>query len=226
MPVDRTSGAVVFDLDGTLVETAPDLIGAVNAVAAREGWPALDPVAERAVAGQGGRALLRRAMALASRPPDEDRVTALLPHFLEAYEASIADLSHLYEGAEACLDALEAAGRAVAICTNKPEALARLLLDKLGVLHRFPVMLGADTLPVRKPDPRHLTETLARLGVAPARSIMVGDTTTDQSTATAATVPFVFAAYGYADGDEAALRSGHAIDGLRDLPELVRRLLG
>jgi phosphoglycolate phosphatase len=217
--------AVIFDLDGTLAETAPDLIGALNSVAWNEGWPGLDPVTDRGIAGRGGRALLQAAIQGAGLPPDPARVEDLLPAFLAAYEARIAAESHLYPGAEACLDALEAEGWRVGVCTNKPERLARLLLEALGVGHRFGALLGADTLPVRKPDPRHFTETIVRLGGAPGGALLVGDTVTDRDTARAAGVPCVLTRFGYAVEAPEVLAPEAWIDRLDEVPALVPRLL-
>jgi phosphoglycolate phosphatase len=218
--------AVVFDLDGTLAETAPDLVGALNTVAREQGWPGLDAVRHRHVAGRGGRALLREAMAVAGLAPDEARVDDLLPAFLEVYEQRIAAQTRLYPGAVACLDALEASGWRVGICTNKPERLARLLLEALGIGDRFGALLGADTLPVRKPDPRHFTETVARLGGAPGGALLVGDTVTDRETARAAGVPCVLTRFGYAVEPPEMLAPEAWIDSLDQVPALVPQLLG
>lgn len=217
--------AVIFDLDGTLADTAPDLIGALNVIAARECWPALDPVADRITAGAGGRALLRRGMAGAGIVADEARVDALFQPFLDAYAARIADESRLFPGAVACLDALAADGWALGVCTNKPEGLARALLDALGVADRFGALLGADTLPVRKPDPRPLLETIARLGAAPARSVLVGDTITDIETARRAALPCILCRFGYAAQPLHELAATAEIDALEEVPAHAARLV-
>jgi len=217
--------AVIFDLDGTLADTAPDLIGALNAIAAREGWPALDPVADRITAGAGGRALLRRGMAGAGLAADETRVDALFEPFLDAYAARIADESRLFPGALACLDALVAGGWRLGVCTNKPEGLARTLLDALGVAGRFGAVLGADTLPVRKPDPRPLLETIARLGAAPARAVLVGDTVTDVETARRAALPCILCRFGYAAQPHHELAAAALIDALNEVPACATRLV-
>lgn len=217
--------AVIFDLDGTLADTAPDLIGALNVIAANEGWPALDPVADRITAGAGGRALLRRGMAGAGMAADESRVDALFQPFLDAYAARIADESRLFPGALACLDALAADGWRLGVCTNKPEGLARTLLDALGVAGRFGAVLGADTLPVRKPDPRPLLETIARLGAAPARAVMVGDTVTDVETARRAALPCILCRFGYAAQPHHELAAAAGIDALDEVPACATRLV-
>jgi phosphoglycolate phosphatase len=218
--------SVIFDLDGTLADTAADLVAAANAVAAAQGWPPLDPVAERAVAGRGSRALLRRAMAAAGLAPDEARVEALAPAFLEDYAGRIADQSRLFPGAEACLDALEREGWRLGVCTNKPVALALALLRALGAAERFGAVLGADSLPVRKPDPRHLFETVARVGGDPRRTVLVGDTVTDRETARRASVPCILMRHGYAEEPLAALAAEAEADTLGQVPALAARLAG
>jgi len=217
--------SVIFDLDGTLADTAPDLIGALNVIAAREGWPALDPAADRITAGAGGRALLRRGMAGAGLGADEERVDALFQPFLDAYAARIAQESRLYPGAEACLEALAAEGWALGVCTNKPEGLARILLDALGVAARFGAILGADSLPVRKPDPRPLLETIARIGGARARSVLVGDTITDVETARNAALPCILCRFGYAAQPHRDLAAAAEIDALGEVAAHAARLI-
>ncbi|MFN3614972.1 MAG: HAD-IA family hydrolase [Rubrimonas sp.] len=215
--------AVIFDLDGTLADTAPDLIGATNAIAAAEGWPLLDPVADRAVAGRGGRALIGRAM-LGAGLTDPDRVAALIPEFLRLYEARIADETRLFPGASECLDTLAAQGWALGICTNKPARLANILLDRLGVADRFAAVLGADSLPVRKPDPLHFLETARRIGADTARSVLVGDTITDRLTARAAGVPCILCRFGYAVEPLSELAAEAEIDCLSEAPAAAARL--
>ena len=215
----------VFDLDGTLADTAADLIAAANAACALEGLPPLDPAAERAVAGHGGRAMIRRAMALAGRPEDAGLVERLVPPFLAAYEARIAEETRLFPGAEAALDALAAAGWRLALCTNKPERLALLLLDALGARDRFGGIVGADTLPVRKPDPRPFSESVRRAGGHPGAAVMIGDTDTDRDTARNAGAPCVLMAYGYSGGAPERLAPYAVAPSLAALPAILDRAL-
>ncbi|MGF1659624.1 MAG: HAD-IA family hydrolase [Rubrimonas sp.] len=217
---------VVFDLDGTLADTAPDLIGAANAVGAARGWPPLDALAERRVAGQGGRALLRRAIALAGIAHDETLVDAALPDFLALYEARIARETRLFPGAAETLEGLGAAGWRLAICTNKPQGLAERLLDALGVAHRFAAVLGADAARPRKPDPAHLLETIALAGGDPRRAVLVGDTATDRETARAAGAPCILCEFGYALEPLARLAPDAVIADLRQTGSVAARLLG
>ncbi len=187
----------IFDLDGTLVDTADDLIAAMNTIAPRFDLPQLDPAEARASAGRGGRALMRLAASKVGREMDDDQVIVAYPPFLDAYEARIADRSRYFPGASECVDALLAEGWRVGICTNKPERLARLLMQALGGADRFGVLLGADSLPVRKPDPKHVWETIDRLGGARHLSVMIGDTETDRQAAANANVPCLLFSGGF-----------------------------
>lgn len=192
----------IFDLDGTLADTAEDLLAAANVALAPYGLPALVLEEDRAHAGRGGRSMILRALERAGVAADDPEAEALVrrvyPELLVAYERDIARRTRLFDGVEACLDALEAAGWRLGVCTNKPERLAHRLLGELGVMDRFGAVLGADSLPVRKPDPEHFRETARRVGADPARSVMLGDTATDRETARAAGVPCVLVSFGFA----------------------------
>lgn len=217
----------IFDLDGTLADTAGDLLAAANAALAPRGLPLLT-TADRAYAGRGARSMIRRSLALAGRPDDTPEALALsdevYPDLLAAYEERIAQETTLFDGAEAAIEALVAAGWRIGICTNKPERLALLLLDALGVRHRFAAVLGADTLHVRKPDPEHFLETARRIGADPARSAMVGDTLTDLTTARRAGVPCVLTGFGFAAEPLAELAPDAVVAHFDELPEVLERL--
>ncbi len=219
----------IFDLDGTLADTADDLLAAANAALGPHGLPRLDPVADRAHAGRGGRAMIRRSLALAGRDPDAPEAVALAdalyPELLAAYEARIDAETKLFEGVEACIEGLVAAGWRVGVCTNKPEKLALILLERLGVLPRFGAVLGADTLPVRKPDPEHFRETARRIGADPARSVMLGDTRTDVDTARAAGVPVILTSFGFAAEPIATLAPDATVDCYAAIPAALERLM-
>lgn len=217
--------SAIFDLDGTLAETAPDLIGAANVIAAEQGWATLDPVADRAIAGRGGRAMLRAARSRAMGRDEAEAVETAIPRFLEVYAGRIARESTLYPGAVACLDAFEAAGWRLGVCTNKPVGLAEALLAALGVADRFGAVLGADSLPVRKPDPEHLFETIRRVGGAPDRAVLIGDTITDRETARRAGAPCILVTFGYVAEPMQALAPEAVIDALAEAPEVAARLL-
>lgn len=191
----------IFDLDGTLADTSADLLGAANAVLVPAGYPELDFARDRQFAGRGGRSMILRALSFMPDPPDAAEgdaiVRGLYPGLLAAYETRIADQTRLYDGVHECLDALEVAGWRLGVCTNKPERLAHLLLRTLGIFDRFGAVLGADSLPVRKPDPEHLNETARRIGAVPRLSVMLGDTRNDLETARAAGVPCVLTEFGF-----------------------------
>ncbi|MEO1677408.1 MAG: HAD-IA family hydrolase [Pseudomonadota bacterium] len=216
---------VIFDLDGTLADTSADLIAAANACfrAMGEG-DQLDPAGDAATAFAGGRAMLRLGLDRLGRR-DEAVVDAQYPHLLAAYEAEIDRHTQLYPGAMAAVDALKAAGFATAICTNKPEGLARLLLTRLGVIGAFGGLVGADTLPVRKPSPQPFHEAVARAGGTSGRALLVGDTVTDRDTARAAGAPVVLVTFG-PDGEGVADLTPDALLPHYDaLPEIAGRLL-
>src|SRR6202051_3719499 len=170
---------VVFDLDGTLVDTAPDLINALNFVLDREGLPAVPLHSARNMIGAGARKLIERGLELDGRPMGFEDVTRLTGDFIDYYAAHIADASRPFEGLEGALDDLGARGYRLAVCTNKLEWLSKRLLDQLGLSARFSAICGADTFGVSKPDPAILRETIAPAGGDISSSIMVGDAGTD-----------------------------------------------
>ena len=187
---------VVFDLDGTLADTSGDLIAAANRCFQALGHGALlDPVADALTAFHGGRAMLRLGFSRLGGV-DEAAVDREYPLLLAHYARDIDVRTRLYPGAAAALDRLAGQGRRLAVCTNKPEALAETLLARLGVRDRFGAMIGADTLPVRKPDPEPLAEAVRRAGGNPRDAVLIGDTETDVRTARAAGVPVVLVAFG------------------------------
>ena len=214
----------VFDLDGTLADTAGDLIAAANATLAEAGHGTpLDPERDRTTAFAGGRAMLVAGLARAGA--DEGEAEALYPRLLDRYAEALAVETRLYDGAEAALDRLAADGWQLAVCTNKPERLARLLLEALGVAGRFGALLGADSLPWKKPDPRHLVETIARAGGEASRAALIGDTVSDREAARAAGIPCVLVGFGPEGGAVAALRPEAIVADFADLPAVLGRLV-
>ncbi|WJS83594.1 HAD-IA family hydrolase [Paracoccus sp. TOH] len=222
------AGTVVFDLDGTLADTSGDLIAAANACFHARGLGALlDPVEDALIAFHGGRAMLRAGYArlpgdtiLPPGAEDED-----YPRLLGHYGQAIAIHTRLYPGAEAALDRLADAGHQLAVCTNKPAALAETLLRELGIRDRFAAMIGADTLPVRKPDPRPYQAAVQGAGGALGRSFLVGDTETDRKTATAAGVRVALVAFGPEGAGLARLAPEAMLRHYDDLPELAEEWL-
>ena len=192
-----TPPTLVLDLDGTLVDTAPDLAAAMNVLLDRRGRRRLDLAEVRRSVGRGAIELMRAAMAKTGTPASDTDLARMLEEFIDHYGANIAVASRPFPGAVAALDRFAAAGWALAVCTNKPEGLTLMLLDALGLTPRFAAILGADTLEVRKPDPRHLTETVARAGGRVDAAIMVGDSVTDVDTARAAGIAVVGVSFGY-----------------------------
>jgi phosphoglycolate phosphatase len=217
---------VIFDLDGTLADTSGDLIAAANACLRELGTgDPLEPGRDAGVAFHGGRAMLERA--LRQLPPHERAaaVEAGYPLLLEAYARDIDTHTTLYPGAMDAVAALRAAGCRLGICTNKPAALAELLLERLGVRGAFDSLIGADTLSVRKPDPATLHEAVRRAGGAPGHALLVGDTRTDRDTARAAGVPCVLVGFGPDGAGVAAMAPEAVIGAYHELPPVVQRLL-
>jgi phosphoglycolate phosphatase len=190
---------LVFDLDGTLADTAGDLVNALNVVLAGENLPMVDLPTGRPFVGGGAKALIRRGLAAAGVSVSEARLDEMVDFFLAHYEAHIAEETRLFEGLVPALDLFETAGFGFAVCTNKIEHPAILLLQTLGVADRFRAICGKDTFAVSKPDGRALIETIARAGGDPRRAIMVGDSRTDIETARNANVPVVGVTFGYTD---------------------------
>ena len=189
----------VFDLDGTLVETAPDLIHATNHVLALKGLAAVDPAAIRPSISFGGRAMIVRALEVHRVTLPAAEVDGLLERFLGHYADNIAVASHPFPGLERALDTLAANGARLAVCTNKREGLSRLLLDALGLTQRFSAIAGRDTFAVHKPHPDHLTGAIALAGGRPDDAVMIGDSDTDIQTARAAGIPVIGVPFGYTD---------------------------
>lgn len=221
--------SVIFDLDGTLADTSGDLIAAANACFVRLGHDeVLDMQADASTAFRGGRAMLRlgfRRLGV-DEAALEEAVEGQFQPLLKHYEADIDRHTRLYPGAMEAVETLRREGVAVGICTNKPEGLAELLLSRLGVRDAFGALIGADTLPVRKPEPEPLLETLRRLGRMRGGAVMIGDTVTDRDAARAAGIPCVLVTFG-PDGDTVADLCPEALlDHFEDLPDLLRKLIG
>jgi phosphoglycolate phosphatase len=190
---------VVFDLDGTLVDTAPDLIETLNVVFTRDGRPPVDHAAARDMIGGGARRMIERALELQGRMLADGVVDRMFADFIAYYAAHIADRSRPFPGLDAALDRLAARGCRFAVCTNKLEGLSRLLLEALGLTPRFTAICGQDTFGIQKPDPEILRRTIQAAGGALQWAVMVGDSGTDIATARAAGVPVVAVDFGYSE---------------------------
>ncbi|MEL7100193.1 MAG: HAD-IA family hydrolase [Pseudomonadota bacterium] len=216
--------SVIFDLDGTLADTSLDLIAAANFCFRDMGQgDVLDPAQDAGVALRGGRRMLTVGLERVGAF-DEAVVSHYYPVLLEAYAQAISTHTALYPGAMEAVETLKADGFAVGICTNKPEGLARQLMTDLGVLDAFASLVGADTLPVRKPDPAPLRHA-ARLAGGREDCILIGDSDTDRNTARAAGVPSVLVTFGPSGEDMAALAPEALLHDYADLPKIARGLL-
>ena len=212
---------VVFDLDGTLVDTAPDLIETLNVVFARQGLPPVDYAAARAMIGGGARKMIEGGLAFQGRPSSGGAVDRMFADFIAYYSAHIADRSQPFPGLEAALDHLAADGCRFAVCTNKLEGLSRLLLHTLGLTRRFAAICGQDTFRIQKPDPEILRRTIQAAGGEPRRAVMVGDSGTDIATARAAGIPVVAVDFGYSETPIAELGADRLISHFDELAAAV-----
>ena len=217
---------VVFDLDGTLVDTAPDLVATLNVIFAREGLPPVAYDAARNMVGGGARVMIERGLRAEGRELPKDEVDRLVREFIDHYAAHIADHSRPFPGLDAALDVLAARGCRFAVCTNKLEWLSVRLLDALGLSARFVAICGADTFGMQKPNPELLRRTIARAGGEIDGAVMVGDSISDIATARAAGTPVIAVDYGYTETPVGELGPDRVIGALQDLPEAVFELLG
>ncbi len=219
-----TRPLLVLDLDGTLVDTADDLIATLNRILADEGIRTMTRADAGALLGAGARAMIARGFALAETPLAEDRLDTLFARFIPLYSEAIAVHSRPFPGAVAALDRFAAAGWGLAVCTNKLEGLSVRLLDELGLASRFAAICGGDTFPTRKPDAGHLLGTIDRAGGARETSVMVGDSGTDVNAARNAGVPVVGVTFGYTDRPVESYRPDAVVDRFDDLFEAVMGL--
>jgi phosphoglycolate phosphatase len=213
---------LIFDLDGTLVDTAPDLLGATNAVLRSEGRREVDPATLRYMVGFGARSLIQQAMAATGTPPDDARLPELVDRFLVHYRAHIADSSVPFDGVEETLAALQADGTHMAVLTNKPQEMADLLLTALGLDRFFPVIYGAGRMSYVKPDARIFHDVVRDLDCG--TGIMIGDSITDLATGRAAGAPVILVSYGYTPEPAASLGGDAVTDDFRAIPALARGL--
>lgn len=218
-------GTVVFDLDGTLAETAPDIMATLNVLLEAEGLAALPVSAARSLVGAGARALIERGFRVSGVPLAPERLDQLFEAFLVHYLDHVADHSFLFPGVEAALADLAGQGHLLAVCTNKPERHSRALIEKLGMLDSFAAIAGRDTFAFHKPDPRHLTETIRLAGGSIERAIMVGDSRTDIDTARAAGLPVVAVTFGYTDTPVEQLDPDSVIGHFDGLAAEISRLM-
>jgi phosphoglycolate phosphatase len=217
--------AVVFDLDGTLVETLPDIADALNRALAERGIPHLPHEETRLMIGAGARVLVERALEARDLGGDTGLVDDCYARFLHHYEAVPAAKSEPFPGVCNALDALAAAGCGLGVCTNKPHGLTLTILEALGLAGYFgEAVLGGDALPVHKPDGEHLLAVLDRLGAAPHEAVMVGDSATDVAAARNAGVRVVVVPFGYTGTPAGALGADGVVESFDALESALRGL--
>ena len=220
----RIPSLIVFDLDGTLVDSAPDLIGSLNVILEREGLAPVPLEVGRKYVGKGGKVMLKRGFAAQGRELPDGRLGALFAAFLAHYNEHLTVKTRFYPGAEAALDRLAAKGHAFAICTNKLEHSSVKLIKELGATGRFRAIVGQDTFPVSKPNGATLHRTIEKAGGDAATAIMVGDTETDIATARDAGVPIIAVDFGYAPEPIATLGPDAVISHFDQLDAAVATL--
>ncbi|MDX6806616.1 HAD-IA family hydrolase [Terrihabitans rhizophilus] len=215
----------VFDLDGTIVDTAPDLVAGLNVALALANLEPVNTHDLRSLVGGGVRVMLTRGLALRGHSVGEERFAELSKAFLAHYELHIADHSTIYPDVAEVLDELSGNGFRVCVCTNKPERLAKLLLSTLQFDNRFEAICGADTFTARKPDPIHLLGTIARAGGDPAKAVMIGDSITDLNAARNASVPCILMDWGYTDIPASELGADTVLSRFSEVPAAIERHL-
>lgn len=216
--------AIVLDLDGTLVESAPDLMSALNAALDSEGRREVSLAEVKSMIGDGMPTLVRRGFEATGGTPEDSVLTRATDACVSEYLANPVGESHLYPGVEETLSVLAAAGHPVAVCTNKPYEPALAVLQGLGLGDSFKVIVGGDSYAYRKPDPRLLQATLHQLGATAANSVMVGDSDNDAKVAHGAGVPFVLVTFGYCTTPHEQLQPAAVIDRFEQLPAAVQGL--
>jgi phosphoglycolate phosphatase len=225
-PTSLRGAVIAFDLDGTLVDTAPDLVATLNVLLAGEGLPPLPLDDARPFIGRGAKWLIERGFQAANAPLEAGRIQPLFDRFIAHYNAHIADESRPFPGMVAALEILKGQGAKLAVCTNKLTGLSNRLLAALKLDYLFDAVVGADAAPAAKPDPRHLLAAIDAAGGAADRAILVGDAATDAGAARAASVPLILVSFGYTEIPASELNPDILIHHFDQLPEACLRLLG
>jgi phosphoglycolate phosphatase len=215
---------IVFDLDGTLADTAPDLIGTLNVIMAREGLAGVPLTQSNELIGAGAKALIERGFLVNGKSLSAKRHDELFVDFIEHYGQNLKIHSQLFDGVEAALDLLKSDGWLLAVCTNKIEKHSKALLHQFGIADRFASICGRDTFPVFKPDPQHLLLTIAQAGGDATRAIMIGDSKADIDTAIAAKIPSIGVPFGYTDIPMHKLGATHVIQHFDELHSAVSQI--
>lgn len=212
---------IVFDLDGTLIDTAPDLIDTLNLVFAREGMPPVDYDTARNLIGGGAKAMIARGIEAEGRALPLAKVEQMFADFIAHYSEHIADRSRPFPGLVEALDTLAARGCGFAVCTNKLERLSLLLLEALDLADRFKAICGQDTFGIQKPDPQVLRNTIAAAGGDVKRAVMIGDSSTDIHTARAAGIPVIAVDFGYSETPVSDFGPDRVISHFSQLPASI-----
>ena len=220
-----SSATIVFDLDGTLVDTAPDLVDTLNVIFRGEGLPELPYEHARIMIGGGARAMIERGLKAEARACTPEVMERLFARFIDYYAEHIADRSRPFPGLQQALDQLAAHGCRFAVCTNKLEALSVRLLAILGLLPRFKAVCGQDTFDIQKPDACILRQTIKRAGGRLERAVMVGDSATDVRTARNAGIPIIAVSFGYSETPMELTSPDRLIHHFDELPEAILDLL-
>ncbi|MEM1390566.1 MAG: HAD hydrolase-like protein [Pseudomonadota bacterium] len=216
---------IAIDLDGTLVETAPDLHAALNYVLKLDGHKDVSLSTIRSMIGDGAKALIRKGLSHNDSPIDENDINnRLWPAFLSHYEANITRHSYIFEGALETLDALMARGATLAICTNKAQHLAEQVLTELNIISKFSAILGADRAIQKKPDGSHILETVALAHGHSHRAIMIGDSQTDERAACNAELPFIMVSFGYGSLSDAPLSHLELVNRWSEIGPAINRI--
>jgi phosphoglycolate phosphatase len=216
---------ILFDLDGTMIDTAPDLIHAANHALEAHGMARVETRIIQPAVGYGARAMIRAAMQSLNREPDDAELTVMTESFLAFYAENIMVESRPFPGLTDALDTLTAEGAILAVCTNKREAMAKKLLQGLSLDRYFRAIAGRDTFPKCKPDPAHVLDTVQLAGGEASRAVMIGDSSADSLAAQAAGVPFIAVSFGYGESPVEVLKPDAVIHHLKDLVPAVRGLL-
>ena len=216
-----TAPTIVFDLDGTLIDTAPDLVDTLNVVFAREGWPPVPYDTARKLIGGGARMMIARGIAAEGIAIEPARLERLFADFIAHYTEHVADRSRPFPGLTDALDGLAAGGYRFAVCTNKLERLSVLLLKQLKLADRFAAICGQDTFGMQKPDPEVLRRTIAAAGGSPPHSIMIGNSATDIRTARAAGIPVIAVDFGYSERPVSEYGPDRIISHFAQLPAAI-----
>jgi len=216
-----STGTIVFDLDGTLIDTAPDLVDTLNTIFAREGLPPVPYATARNLIGGGARLMIARGIEADGRTVAPAKLEQMFADFIAHYSEHVADRSRPFPGLSDALDELAGAGFRFAVCTNKLERLSLRLLETLKLTHRFVAICGQDTFGMQKPDPEVLRRTIAAAGGHPQRAIMIGDSQTDIRTARAAGVPVIAVDFGYSEQPVSDFEPDRIISHFAQLPAAI-----